>query len=458
MAANVVIGIYLISALLALSSPKFAILLFWPLLYCYPHWLLFGKLPMNIGLDDVFIVCLFVGSLIKGGNKIQVKWPLIMAFLFWVIFVLGDVSSVVTGHLKMALAWQQWLKSLGTIFFVYSLCVTMTTPKQIQRAIYSFLFGAILGSISIIYYTLFPYTYNPFQIPYWVLGQDAHLRQTIGAFGDTALAAGVLGFAILIGYFYIRLAKDRLKRPVILIVTGILVFALVLSTARKGWLFVMIPVVFSTLFSKQRTLGILLLGGITLIVAAAYTYFSVFSERVAWMVWQAGGDVQDVTSGRFVIWMEHLSHPKISWLFCGEGFAIWEGLHVHNNFLGILMGMGLAGVVLWTVNYVKVFKKSLWIRKYDTIPNMAILFNAVFWSYIGYFVYCMVSTPVQWPNVRYIDFFLMTLVCVRYKQLEVEEQYSYQDELESEYSYDDQFEEEYEYQDIPAEPQLYYDW
>lgn len=428
MALKIVIGIYVIATLIALLHPRFAILLFWPLLLLYPHWLLYQQLPLNAGLEDVFLVSLFIGSLMKSGGRVHAKQPVIFAVLFCVIFVLGDVALVITGDLNMAFLWQQWLKSLGLLFFVYSISSMVATPEQIKKMVYSFLFGAFVGAIFVIYYVVFPHTYNPFQIPYYIAGR-VYQKQQIGPFSETALAGAVLGFAVLIGYFYIRFAKDRHKRPIIVIVTGVMLLALAVCTARKGWLFVLFPVILSSLLSKQKILGLVLLVVIALGVIAASVYFPVFSERLDWTIWQiTGGTLQSATSNRWEIWVEHLSDPKISWLFCGEGFTKMEGVHVHNNFIGILKGMGLAGVLFWFVYYVKVIRKSSWLKRCDPNPDMAVFFHAVFWCYIGYFIYSIPSTPVMWPNVRYIDFFLMTLIFLRYKQVESEVKYSFEQE------------------------------
>lgn len=442
MAENIVIGIYFIAILLGLLRPKLAILFFWPLMYCYPSWLLFNMLPLNVGLDDLLLISLFIGSLIRSRGRLEVKWPFVMSILFCALFVLGDLASIAMGNLNIALLWQQWLKNLGLILFVYSISSMTKTPEQISKMIYSLLFGAFLGAVFVIYYAIIPYAYNPFQIPYHLLGHEAWTKQALGPFGDTAIAGGVLGFAVLIGYFRIRFAKDRYKRPVIVIVTGVLLLGLLLSSSRSGWIFVLFPLVLSSLLSKQRVLGIFLLGTIIIVVFASLTYFRVFSTRMDATIYQiTSGELHTVSSNRFEMWIEHLSKPSIKWLFFGEGFAIMGGAHVHNNYLGILKNMGLAGVLFWFVYYVKVIKKSSWLKRYDPNSDMALLFQAVFWCYIGYFIYFMPATPAMWAPVRYIDFFLMTLICLRYEQ--VAKQYTYQEKLDDEHLYYDQLEDEY---------------
>jgi hypothetical protein len=386
-------------------------------------------LPLNAGLDDVFLVCLFVGSFLQSRGMLQVKWPFWAAVLFCLIFVLGDVASVMADNINLENCWQQWLKTLGLVLFVYSVSAVITTPGQIRIAVYSLLFGAFLGAVFIVYYTIFPDAYNPFQAPLWLLGPEFWSKQIIGPFFDTTVAAGVLGFTVLIGYFHIRFAKKRYKRTVIILVTGVLVLGLILCTARSGWVFVAFTMIMSSLFSKQRIMAILLILLIASMVFFSFTHFEVFSSRIGWTLYQMeGGTAAGLTSNRFDIWVQHLSNPKISWLFCGEGFTEMKGAHAHSNYVGVLMNMGLAGILFWTVYYTKMLKRTLWLSRYDPDPDMAVLFKGLFWCYIGYFAYFTVATPAQFPQVRYVDFFLMTVTFVRYHQLETEAEYYLEEE------------------------------
>jgi hypothetical protein len=430
MTVGIIVGIYVIAILLGLVKPRLAILFFLPLSYCYPTWLLYNLLPLNAGLDDVLIISLFIGSLIRYGGRLEVKWPFLMALLFWVIFVFGDLSSVATAGMSFSKVWQQWFKTSGLVLFVFCVSAVVKTPEEIRRLIYSLLFGAFIGGACVIYYTANPYAYNPFQVPLWTMGLGWWAKQSIGPFLDTTIAAGVLGFTVLIGYFHIRFSSNWYRRPVLLVVTAVSFFGLLLANARSGWLFVLFPLLVSNLLSKQKIVGLLMIGLLTLVIFASFSYFIIFSDRIDLTVTQmTGGDVQSVTSNRWLIWVNHLANPKFTWLFCGEGFAIMGGAHTHNNYVGILMNMGLMGVLFWSVYYVKVMKKCSWLKRYDPDPDMAILFQSVFWCYIGYFVYFLPATPVMWPQVRYVDFFLMTLICLRYKQIENEIAYAYEEDL-----------------------------
>jgi hypothetical protein len=425
----VAITIYALACLIALAHPRVGILLFWPVMYCYPSWLLLNVLPLNAGLDDVFLVCLFVGSFIRSGEGLQIKWPFWASILFCLICIFGDAVSVLAGDIGLGDCWKQWLKSAGLILFVYSVSSMIKTPRQIRIAIYAFLFGALSGAVFVIFYTVFPDAYNPFQPPPWAMGPGWWGKQIIGPFVDTTIAAGVLGFAVLIGYFHIRFGKKRYKRSVIIFVTGVSVLGLILCTARSGWVFVASTVILSSLFSKNKLPAIILLALITIMIYFSFTHFEIFSKRISKTMYQMeGGTAAGLTSDRFGIWVHHLSNPKISWLFCGEGFVEMKGAHAHSNYVGIIMNMGFAGILFWLAYYIKVMKKSSWLSRYDADPDMAVLFKGVFWCYIGYFVYFIVATPAQFPQVRYVDFFLMTLICLRYQQVESEAAYVAEEE------------------------------
>lgn len=429
MSIYLVISLYILASLIALFWPRVALLFFWPLIYCYPAWLLFGKLPLNAGFDDVFLVCLFIGSLYRSGFKLRVKWPVVAAILFCVLTVLGDLSSISAGSgTNMLLAWKRGFKQTGLIFLTFSVCSLLTTPKQLQKMLYSLLFGASLAAALVILYTVRPYTYNPFQIPYWVTGRDPWGFQAIGSFGMHDVAGGVLGFVVLLGYFIVRAGRGVAKRFFVTIITALSFLGLLLSGSRSGWVFVCVPVTLSSLFSKKKIIGFVLLSIMVIGVFVSIAKFHYFSERVYQTSFQLGGGLQSATAGRYEIWKKQLAGANIRWLFFGEGFSISE-YHPHSNFIGILKLMGIAGVIFWTVYYVKVIKRVIWLMRYDSVSFLSVIFRGTYWAYIGYFAFFVTCTPIMWSEVRYIDFFLMALVHLRYKQLQTESYYTYDEDF-----------------------------
>jgi len=437
--AGLVIALYLLASFFALIYPRRAMLLFWPLIFLHPDWLLFNKLPLNAGLDDVFIVSLFVGSLIRSMGRLQVIWPVVAAILFCVLTLLGDISSLAIGvELDLQMVVKTALKRSGLILLLFSMSSVITTPEQIKKMVYSLLFGAMLGGALVILYTATPWAYNPFQIPAFFLGKEAYQVQIIGPFSSHDRAGGVLGFTVLIGYFLIRLSGSGLRRSVLAIVTGVSFLGLLLSGSRSGWLFVLVPIMLSSLLSKQKILGLFLIALLVIIVIVSVPRFEYLSNRFLQTTEQLGGrELEHVTSSRYMIWKKALSNPNARWLLFGEGITKEEGqTHTHSNYIAMLTNMGCIGILFWIVYYKRIFAKSIWLKKNDLDPDMAALFRAMPWIYIGYFMFFIPSTPLQWSPVRYIDFFLMTLVYLRYKQIQIEEEYMYEDQLYEEASLD----------------------
>lgn len=439
-----VIGIYVLAALIALLHPRVALLWFWPLVLCYPVWLLVGRLPLNAGFDDVFLVCLFIGSLIKSGGRLQTVKPVIFVVLFCLIIFLGDVSTIAAGNnLGMEWSLKLWLKNAGLILLLFSMCSTTMEPAHIQKMVYSLLFGAMVAGALVIFYTVKPNAYNPFQAPYWIQGKDWWMVKIMGPFNYHDEAGGVLGFTVLIGYFLIRFDKGVLRKPIIIVITSLSLIGLLLSGSRSGWIFILFPLILSSLLSKQKILGIFLLGLIAIGVFISIAKFEYFSERVEETISQVKGErTEGVTVGRAFIWQKTLSEPKISWLFFGEGFGIMKGAHTHSNYIAMLKNTGLIGIIFWFILYKNILKKAFWLMRYDPNERMSALFTGVFWAYIGYFMFFIPSTPMMWSGVRYTDFFLMALVYLRYKQVESEaKSYVFEEEpYQGELAYDQIYE------------------
>ncbi|GEM_PF-1780495 len=427
MVAYVVTLIYVLAAFLALMKPRTALMWFWPLVLCYPTWLLYNILPLNAGLDDIYLVCLFLGSVFKGRPKVGL--PVIFAIVFCALAVLGDISTMwLIGGLDSQMILKRFLKSTGLIFLLFTVCTTITTPKQIKAAVYSLVIGAVAGAALVIYYTLNPTKENPFQFPEWFTQLTKRGYQPLGPFSTHDTAGGVLGFTILLGYFLIRFTKSIFEKVVLIAITAVSFIGSLACGSRSGWLFVAFPIMMSSLLSKQKIMGFVLLGLVILAIVFSLTLFQDFADRWEHTRDQAGGGAQGVTSGRFLIWIDTLSNYNIRWLFFGEGFTV-EEYHVHSNYLGILKNMGCAGIVFWFIYYLKLAKRTIWLKKHDPNPAMATLLTSIFWVYVGYFAYFTTCTAVMMAPVRYVDFFLMGLVHLRYRLVEEEMQYAYQEQL-----------------------------
>ncbi|HPS56325.1 MAG TPA: hypothetical protein PLP05_12070, partial [Sedimentisphaerales bacterium] len=207
---------------------------------------------MGAGFDDIFITCMFIGSLMRSGGRLDAKTPVIFAILFCVILFLGDMSTISAGDsVTIGSCLKLWLKHLGLVFLLFSVCVTVKTPSHIMQLVYSLLFGAMLAGALVVFYVINPNVYNPFQIPYYISGLDPSVVKVMGPFNYHDVAGGVLGFTVLLGYFITRSAKRSVKKSVAIIITGISLIGLLLSGSRSGWVFVMFPMVLSSLFSKQ---------------------------------------------------------------------------------------------------------------------------------------------------------------------------------------------------------------
>jgi O-antigen ligase len=304
-----------------------------------------------------------------------------------------------------------------------------TDAKYIKKLTYSLLFGAMIAGALVIFYTLEPDAYNPFQIPAWALGKDWWLVQIIGPFNYHDEAGGVLGFTVLIGYFLIRFDKGLLHKQILIAITALSLIGLFLSGSRSGWLFILFPLILSSLISKQKIIGIFLLGLVAIAILISVTKVEYFSQRVAQTISQfTGGSLGSITANRVYIWEETLSEPKMTWLLFGEGFGIMQGAHTHSNYLAMLKNTGLIGIIYWFILYKGIVKRAFWLMRYDPNKGMSALFTGVFWAYIGYFMFFLPSTPMMWSGPRYVDFVLMALVFLRHKQVTAEAEYVFEEE------------------------------
>ncbi len=409
----------MVFCLIALFKPSVGILLFFSIILCYPSWLLWQKLPLNAGFDDLFIVCLFIGSIIWNHHNINVKWPFVAASVFCSIALLGDLSSLLMGvELSISEVAKRFLKSIGIVCLTFSLCSTKNRVKTIEHLFGSLIFGCTIGALFVLIYSIYPNIYNPFQVPAWLFTDKGMSEyQIIGPFLTHDRAGGVLGFAGVLVYFVSRIITDKFKKLIYMLLSCFFFISILVSGSRSGYVFIFFPLFMSIFFSKKRIAGILIAAFLFITGLFAIHQFDYLGERlmVTKKQWETN-DLEGRTAGRLHVWMDSLSKVNVRWLVFGDGFSI-EETHPHNNYIAILKNMGLAGVIFWTVYYYRTISRVSYIKKYDSNVIMAGLFTGIFWAYLGYFFFFITSTPVMWSPVRYIDFFLMTIVHLRHSHL-----------------------------------------
>ena len=88
-----IIAVFLLLLLVAFK-PKWGTLIIWPVLFTYPHgwWYYRNFLPLNIGVDDLFCVALFVIVLVRrnmfGGIRPR------FGYAFWVVTAFTLIAAI----------------------------------------------------------------------------------------------------------------------------------------------------------------------------------------------------------------------------------------------------------------------------------------------------------------------------------------------------------------------------
>ena len=151
MLAIFILGIVFLVLLFIFSNPKLGPVFLWPLLFLYPHSLMFkaALLPLNIGIDDLYICVFFLIVLFRvnilGQTRPRMGYAVWMGIIFLFILILSNANGYyVTGGVDFGPYLKRALKGFMTLLLVYSLVNTIETDQDIKRVIFSYCFVTCL--------------------------------------------------------------------------------------------------------------------------------------------------------------------------------------------------------------------------------------------------------------------------------------------------------------------------
>lgn len=330
----------------------------------------------GILLIELIIIALFFANLTRHGFQSLKLSP---ALLWFILFICLAVLSVfMAGAKNYGNILVPLLKVLRMLVYIAVYFVFYWNYKrEYSRSFICSLFigGCIFGAIGIAGYIL--------QLPglvadqiIWssIPGLSGHFRA--GGFIGDASAFGALASLYIIFSMLIAFRKDSdstlIKLALLCLLTNTV--ALCCSWTRAGFvaLFVAFLVIALTHFDKEVDKGRMAIVAAVVLLLAAFLYFttdivaSTIHDRILPLLGVFGGDIQNVSSGRTLIWNQGLdafrSGTILQQVF-GHGYKIDTEISlVDNNYLYVLISTGTLGFVAFLGFWISM-AKSLWAKK-----------------------------------------------------------------------------------------------
>ena len=399
-----------------LAAPKWLALTLWPVIMVYPHAVTYGKMPMNVGIDDLYISLVFVVLTIRLGFP-RFSFPLKAAIIFYFILLISNLTGVLVAPTNITQrVLKESIKSLVFIMFTWTMLISIRDEKDIQLHVMSFIISVTVASLIAVadhFGALFA------QLFYIVEEEKLHFRAygpflSPGGIGLTTMMPifiSFTGFAIIGKYFY---------KTLLMFGAGIIGTALFVSGSRSGWIGFSLGLL--AMFVTTRRRIILFVAGCLVVVAAVYFLPAGAIERVVRInIERTLYGIGAGTAGRLGRWLDYAKHPYLGMLLCGRGIIASQALGFdtpHNGYLDIVFLFGLGGIIYFGVIMRRLFRLSRWLAKNDFDPLFSVLGQGIFIGMVGWLGVAVAADPPLNTFWRYSFFFTISLLWSRQEILQ----------------------------------------
>ena len=415
-----VIAVVIIILLAILVKPKLGVVLLWPALFMYPHYYMWQRqlLPLNIGIDDLFICTLFIIVLVRRnlmeGVRPRLGYAFWSTFIFFIIVLIGNINGYLLVRAESAEFAKKMLKGALSVLLAYSLLNCIDDLDDLKRVVFSFCFFAGVGAVIMIMQQLSPGPFSIFASPHYVERLQAGINPApAGAFMNRNNAALILGVASLIIVNTHRLGSQYFRKNLRFVLLGIMVIAVLFTRSRSGFLCLVIPLTMMSFLSGNKGYAMLLLiAGLTIFMVLPAFRTALF-ERFG-----TGGTAEENIGfwapilGRYKAVFEVWGNVTLRRLIFGQsGIAdlILGWPIAHSAYLGIPLIYGIGGAI-WAMTFFTImYRKAKTMKRHYDI-TIASLGSGVSWCLLVFAAVGVAGLVLGNLYIRYTLFLLAVVV------------------------------------------------
>ena len=399
-------------------EPKRGPIFLWPMLFMYPHFYMWQRrlLPLNIGIDDLFICMFFIFTVLRrniaGGIRPRFGYAVWAAFLFSIATIISNVNGYfMVGGADPQIFAKAALKGVITLLLTYSLVNTIDDSKDLKRVVFSFCFFAGMGGLIVIIQNYFPGPMQIFTAPIevervWLYGLEA---RPSGAFMNANNAAVVMGAASLIIVSTLSLKGKYFNKAARIACLCIMVLALLVTRSRSGFLSLVIPLMLMSFMSKSKRYAWLLSGlGIVAMVALPGIRTALFERFTG--IGRTAGFVEPLRyrlEGALMIW-QTVTFRRLLFGQSMRADVLLGLLPPHNDYLGIPLTFGILGVILTILLVTIMLRKARFIKRYADL-SLVPYGSAIRWCLLVLALYGVVGSFLMPYYARYTLFLLAVI-------------------------------------------------
>lgn len=355
-----------------IKRPIVGVAFLWFAIWLYPNSLMYGTLPGNIRLDDLFVFFTFLVALAKSRVNTSIFSSNVfnLSLIWWFIHLLANINgSLYLGSgFSFAETFKFLLKAAYVPITAAIIFHLVNSKEDIKYCLKWILVAGTCTAIIGIGTVIYPEYFKIFLIPDLELGDAGLLEKIQDKLELARRASGSLGIvstsiictftSSLALYSFVSEKELLFKKRTILIILVISLLGLFFTQSRGPILALCIAATYLLLRSKNKITGILAIGAILIAVFTIKPIGDLVMERFS------GNSGSDLSSGldvRSDIWELLINKIDKGLLINGIGMVPLKNLFnatAHNTYLGALIYGGIWGVMWFIAIIIKTFKSS----------------------------------------------------------------------------------------------------
>lgn len=401
-------------------KPKWGTFLIWPILFTYPHgwWYYHGFLPLNIGLDDLFCIFLFLVVLIRrnllGGVRLRFSYAFWIILAFTFIAVIANIAGSRDAPRFERILYVKDIMKLGVyfaLFYAILHCIDDIRDLKIQLAMFSL--AAVAGAVIVILQYFFPGRMEAWASPADILKMGiVYEGRATGAFLNANTAACVLVCSSMLVITSIRLQKTAISKIITYTFIFVLLTGVLVTKSRAGLMALTGTLVLMAFVGRGKKFAWLVIIAVIVVGGFFPIIRQLYEERVARIYDPLTGVWTENVAARFTMWSSYLETATAKEYLLGQGFRqgmARNGDESHSAYVSLIVVYGIGGT-LWAFVALVLFLKRVNMLRHSADPLIGVVASGCMWALIAWGIYAVASDAVSNQYGRYLLFYLIVLI------------------------------------------------
>jgi hypothetical protein len=413
------VGVALALFVIAIK-PKLGTYLIWLILFTYPHgwWYHRQFLPLNIGVDDLFCIFLFVVVLIRrnllGGIEFRFNYAFWTITAFTVIAAVANIAGSMEGEPVERIAYVKDILKLGVYWALfYAVLHCIDDERDLKMQFTMFCLAAVVGGLIVIGQSFRPYQFEIFLGPITIRkGGLQYAARASGAFMNPNSAACVLASSSALLITAVRLQRTAISKIVLYSSMFVLLIAVLMTRSRSGLIALVGMFALMAVVSRSKKVAWLVIISALIVSASLPRVRGLYKERIVEVYEPATGRWGANVHGRFETWSTYLETATAKDYLLGQGFrqgTVEHGRESHSVYVSLLTVYSIWGA-FWALIALVIFWRKCFVLKNAPDPFMATVARGCMWGLVAWGIYGLASDAISAQYPRYVLFYLVVLL------------------------------------------------